>query len=260
MEGQVNYLENVFAEFQLRLRIPPDAARQMQEKITALRKIQKAQREKLDIAKLKHRAAQLKEQFEAQKAGLKILEEKYKVTQVDHKSLEVDLRGQEDAIARANAQLSQLKTNKEYTAKMSEIEGFKANRSIFEEKILLSFDVIDAIKASIDKEKAALAEDEKKYLSEKKVVEDSVKILEDKVSVLTAQRNQIVPLINKAHLSRYERVLNHKAGVAIVPVKSGSCGGCYMNVPAQVINEIKMHDHLVFCEICARILYLEDDL
>lgn len=204
--------------------------------------------------------AQLKEQFEAQKAGLKMLEEKYKVTQVDHKSLEVDLRGQEDAIARANAQLSQLKTNKEYTAKLSEIEGFKANRSIFEEKILLSFDVIDAIKASIDKEKAALAADEKKYLSEKKVVEDSVKILEDKVSVLTAQRNQIVPLINKAHLSRYERVLNHKAGLAIVPVKSGSCGGCYMNVPAQVINEIKMHDHLVFCEICARILYLEDDL
>ena len=33
-----------------------------------------------------------------------------------------------------------------------------------------------------------------------------------------------------------------------------------MNVPTQTINAIKMHDQLVECEICQRIMYLEDDL
>jgi predicted nucleic acid-binding Zn-ribbon protein len=33
-----------------------------------------------------------------------------------------------------------------------------------------------------------------------------------------------------------------------------------MHVPHQVINEIKMHDRLIFCENCARILYLQEDV
>ena len=33
-----------------------------------------------------------------------------------------------------------------------------------------------------------------------------------------------------------------------------------MNVTPQMINQIKMHERLVFCESCARILYIEDDL
>ena len=33
-----------------------------------------------------------------------------------------------------------------------------------------------------------------------------------------------------------------------------------MNTPAQVINEIKMHEDFVYCEVCARILFLEEDI
>jgi len=34
----------------------------------------------------------------------------------------------------------------------------------------------------------------------------------------------------------------------------------YFLFKINVINEIKMHDRLILCEMCARILYLEDDL
>ena len=57
-----------------------------------------------------------------------------------------------------------------------------------------------------------------------------------------------------------EKILQNKQGLAVVPVQVSSCGGCFMNVPAQVINEMKKHENLVFCEMCARILYLEEDL
>ena len=33
-----------------------------------------------------------------------------------------------------------------------------------------------------------------------------------------------------------------------------------MNVTQQQINTIRMHDQLVECEMCQRILYIEDDL
>ena len=203
---------------------------------------------------------QLKENFERNKASLKALEEKFKKIQVDRKSKELDLQQKEGDIAKANAQLSQIKTNKEYQARITEIEHLKADKSIMEEKILLSFEEADAASAEIEKEKSHLTELEKKYLTQKKEIDDSINEIQDKLKIFEAKRNLIIPDIDKTFLKRYERILENKDGLAMVPVQENSCGGCFMNVPAQVINEIKMRDQFIFCEMCARILYLEDDL
>ncbi len=203
---------------------------------------------------------ELKKKYEDKKANLKSLEDKSRGILVDRKSKEVELQAKEGDIVKANSQLSQLKTNKEYHAKMSEIENIKADKSIIEEKILLLFDEGDGVNALIEKEKAFLAEEEKRYLSQKKEVDDLVKEIEDKVKVLTSKREQITPDIDKVNLSRYEKILKNKEGMALVAVKDNACGGCFMSLPPQVINEIKMHDRIIFCEMCARMLYLEDDL
>ena len=84
--------------------------------------------------------------------------------------------------------------------------------------------------------------------------------MEDRLKVLESQRKQQLPGVDRALLNRYEKVLAHKDGLGIVPISGSSCGGCHMNVPTQTINAIKMHDQLVECEICQRIMYLEDDL
>ena len=202
----------------------------------------------------------LKEEFEAKKANLAALEEQNKNVKKNRDSLELDLKSKEDAVAKANTQLSQIKTNKEYTAKLTEIEGIKADMSIIEEKILKSYDEADAVEASRNKEKALLAEEEKKYAASCKDVEDAVKALEDQKAVLEGQRQQITPGIDKSTLTTYEKTLVNKQGAAIVPVLGAACGGCFMNVPAQVVNEIKMHERLVTCEMCTRILYLEEEL
>ena len=203
---------------------------------------------------------ELKRKYEEKKVGLKALEDRLKTIQVDRKSKELELQAKEGDILKANGQLMQLKTNKEYHAKQSEIESIKADKSIVEEKILILYDEGDGVTANINKEKNFLAQEEKQYLSEKKIVDDAIKEIEETVKILDMKRSQIFPDIEKTYLGRYERILENKKGLAIVPVKGNSCGGCFMNVPDQVINEIHMHDRLVLCEMCARILYLEDDL
>ncbi|MCC6758948.1 MAG: hypothetical protein IT395_04920 [Candidatus Omnitrophica bacterium] len=215
---------------------------------------------KRDLREKPQNLAKLKEEFESKKVNLKAHEDQYKSLQLTHKALEGDMKSFDDNIAKANSQLSVLKTNKEYTAKLTEIENIKADKSLVEEKIINSYDAMDAAKAAIEKEKVVVAEEEKKYVAEKKVIEDSIKVLEDKARVLEVQRAAIAPLVPKISLGRYERVLQHTDGLAIVPVNNGVCAGCYMNVPAQVANQIKMNKELVFCETCARIIYLEEDL
>lgn len=204
--------------------------------------------------------ADLTEKFEGKKAGLKALEEKFKAMQVERKTLEGELKVQEESIAKANMQLSQIKTNREYTAKITEIEGFKAEKSMAEENILNAYDKADEVKAEIEKEKAVLVREEQEFLKQKKEIEESIRAIEAKIKALEGERAQIVPQVDKAILGRYEKILVNKEGLAIVPVTGSSCGGCFMNVPAQVIHEIKMNNRMILCEMCARILYLEDNL
>ena len=203
---------------------------------------------------------QLKQEFETSKARLNQLEEDIKSIVVARKEFELELQGKEELIAKANADLSALKTNKEYTAKINEIEGIKADKSISEEKILESYDQVDGINAEIEKEKVVVGEREKEYLSKKKEIEDEVKVLQDRVAVLQGQRKDIAPEIDATILSRYETLLEHKEGRGIVPVHGTACGGCFMNVMAQTVNLIKMHSEFVQCEYCSRLLYIEEDL
>jgi len=212
---------------------------------------------------LKERPAfleELKNKFEVKKENLKALEAKSKNELLNRKSLELELQTKEGEITKANTQLSSLKTNREYQAKLTEIENIKADRSLFEEKILISYDATDAINKEIETEKKVLSTEEGKYLEEKKQVDASVQEMGEQLKLLLNQRSQLLPAIEKSNLSRYERILENKVGLAIVPVAGNSCGGCFMNVPDQVVNEMKMHERLIACEMCSRILYLEEDL
>lgn len=202
----------------------------------------------------------LDDDFEDKKKRLQQLQDDLQAKQLARKEREVDLKAKEDEISKANAQLSQLKTNKEYKAKLTEIESFKADQSIIEEKILLLFESIDGVSRHLADEKKFLAEEEKKYLKAKQGIQSEIQELEEKIKILEHKRRQAAAEIASPLLARYERILAGKEGLAIVPVMNGSCTGCYMSVPAQQINEIKKHEDLIYCEMCARILYIEEDL
>jgi len=203
---------------------------------------------------------ELKRQFESKKLRLSELEQKVKSVQLKRKEQELELQTKEQLIVKANSALNEIKTNREYTAKMSEIESLKADKSIIEEKILQLYDDGDALQKEIDKEKGVVAGEENKYLAKKKEVDDEVKLIDDRIKVLQGQRKQLTPDIDSVILSRYETILNKKDGLALAPITGSSCGGCFLNIRPQTFNAIKMGQDLIECESCSRILYLEDNL
>ncbi|MBF0386046.1 MAG: hypothetical protein HQL27_09295 [Candidatus Omnitrophica bacterium] len=202
----------------------------------------------------------LRDDFESKKKLLGELEENLKKLQLKRKDLELDLKSKEEQILKTNSQLSQLKTNKEYAAKLSEIEHIKADKSIVEEKILMSFDESDAVIVEVDKEKQVVSDKEKLYLGEKKKIEDRIKEIQSRLNEVEAQRNQIAPGIDKQYLSIYERIMKHKEGLGIVPIRNSTCTGCFMSVTSQVLNLLKLNEEIVRCEICSRIIYSEDEI
>jgi uncharacterized protein len=215
---------------------------------------------KRDLEEKPAKVDELKVQFESTKATLKQLEEKLKAIQVDQKNYELDLKQKEDLITKADQSLGLLKTNKDYQAKLYEIESFKADKSIIEEKVLQLFDDIEEARKKVDQEKAIVTGEEKKYLEQKKVVDDEIAVIKDRVVVLESQRNRLVPGVHPDYLNRYNKILQNKDGLAIVPIKNQACGGCFMHVTEQLFNNVKMLDQIVYCDQCARMLYLEDEL
>ncbi len=203
----------------------------------------------------------LKAEFEAKKATLKKLEDNLKTIQVAQKSLDNDIKSKDEAIAKADASLSLLKTNKEYQAKLLEIENIKADKSVIEDKILAGFDEVEAARKAVEAEKTVVAQYEKEFNEKKKAVDETLALAQDQLKVKESQRTRITPEVRPDILSRYERILNNKDGLAIVMVNDkNACSGCYMHLTEQRLNEIRRYDQLVSCDSCARIVYLADEL
>jgi len=202
----------------------------------------------------------IEDKLEAEKTGIKQAEENLRALQVKLKEREVNLQQKEEQIKKLQAQLYQLKTNKEYSAMLTEIGGVKADNSLIEEEIIKLMDEIDLAKKKIIEEKELFKAEELKAQKEKDALSARSKEIEARLTELNTQREGIVPDIEKQVMARYEKVLKNKDGLAMVPVDGNACGGCHMNLPPQVISEVKLREDIIVCGSCLRILYIDENV
>ncbi|MDP2905890.1 MAG: C4-type zinc ribbon domain-containing protein [Candidatus Omnitrophota bacterium] len=195
--------------------------------------------------------------FEEKKQSLAALEKKLLDAQKQRKEKELELGTKEEANKKLQSQLYSLKTNNEYQTMLKQIQDGKADASVIEDKILGLFEEGDKIKAETEAEKARLKEEEKVFAGQKNKIEARIKEIDERLSVLEAQRNQASVGISPKILFQYEKILSSRDGLAIAVVKDDSCKGCNMHVPPQTINLIKMYEHIITCEVCNRILYVD---
>jgi len=127
--------------------------------------IYQLQQEKQNIPlKLK----ELEEEFTKKKENLSHLEKKGLDLQKQGKEKELDLASKEEDGRKLQTQLYQIKTNKEYTAKLKEIEAAKADVSVLEDAILVLLEETDKLKNEINNEKQFLAMKRKRLMPKSK--------------------------------------------------------------------------------------------
>lgn len=197
--------------------------------------------------------------FEEKKAALASAEKIYLDAQKEKKDREIELAAKEESTKKLQGQLYQLKTNKEYNTMLQQIQDSKADASLAEDKILEAMDKIESAKKRVDEEKVKLSAEEARFSQQKKVIDDQVKEIEEKLAQLESRRKQLIPGIDPRIFSQYDRILKNRDGLAIAAVSNGTCKGCHMSVPPQVINRIQMYDGLITCEVCNRILYIPNE-
>lgn len=204
-------------------------------------------------------AARLKEDQAKRTQGLQAAEARAKSLELKRNQLETELGSQEQQIKKLQMQLYQVKTNKEYSALQLEIEGHKADKSVLEEEILKLMEEVDRAKGQVasEKEQTRVQEGELKIHLDQ--IEQESRTTQGSIEQLQAARAYLVPKVDSKMLSQYERILERKEGIALVPVRGNACGGCHMVLPPQAINEVQMSTRLIPCESCARILYIDPE-
>ncbi|HHY36526.1 MAG TPA: hypothetical protein GX518_02420 [Firmicutes bacterium] len=79
--------------------------------------------------------------------------------------------------------------------------------------------------------------------------------LEQELALLTAEREELLPRIDKELLALYQRLSASKKGQAVAPVQGDLCLGCRLSLPTNIVSLIITNERLQTCPNCERILY-----
>jgi predicted nucleic acid-binding Zn-ribbon protein len=153
------------------------------------------------------------------------------------------------------AQLNEVKNNREYDAISKEIEIQGLDIQVSEKKIReFGFEI--ASKTTIYEKALADLEARRSDLEAKKEELGTITAeTEKEESELIAQAEKATVAIDERLLIAYNRLRNNaKNGLAVVTIQRDSCSGCFNQIPPQRQSDIRQRKKIIVCEHCGRIL------
>jgi predicted nucleic acid-binding Zn-ribbon protein len=158
-------------------------------------------------------------------------------------------------IKKYEAQLNEVKNNREYEAISKEIEIQGLDIQVSEKKIKeFGFEITN--KTEVYEKAVADLEGRKKDLDLKKSELDVITAETQKEEEeLNAKAIKAETKIDERLLVAYHRLRgNAKNGLAVVTIQRDSCSGCFNQIPPQRQLDIRQHKKIIVCEHCGRIL------
>ncbi|MBU4561276.1 hypothetical protein KKG20_03260 [bacterium] len=200
---------------------------------------------------LKEGAERIDQELREAKGELEDLQKKRRHEERELEAREIELK-------KYQRQLYEVKDNKAYAALEEEIALTKEKNEAAEEEILKFLEIEEGRIKGIKEIEEDLREEKRKLSREEEKAKQETEILDQEIAKINITRQEIAKRVSPSPLSRYEKLRRGKGGLAIVPLEGSSCGGCHMNLPPQIVSEVKKGKRFVVCENCNRILYWEE--
>ncbi len=234
----------------------------MIDKIDILKRLQSLKNKINELEASQDRRKQDVQKKRAQIENEKTLaEEKHEEKMAVQKEIdrkELDLKANEGEITKYNVQLNSIKTNKEYSALVSEIGSKKADMSVLEDEILNTMSKLETANQEYEKATERLKSEEESLKELISSVDSEIKEADSEIEKIKDEQKKYIEMLDEHSLKHYNRLSNIKGGKAIAPVVGNVCGGCFMNIRTQTLNALMSGKDLVFCQSCSRILYLDE--
>jgi len=178
---------------------------------------------------------------------------KKNLTQI--KAVELEIETVKETIKKYRVQQGQIKSNDQYRALEREIREQMGRVRELEEREIVLMEQSETLKKIVSERDADLKTEEGAVQGDTKILDERLANIQAEVEEARKNREAMTEGIDESWLSRYTRIFNNKGDFALVPVENGTCGGCHMKVPPQLVQDAKRGDAMVSCSYCGRLLY-----
>jgi predicted nucleic acid-binding Zn-ribbon protein len=223
---------------------------QLQRAETSFRKVQ------TEAARIPEQKAELDAALTRERARLDAAREALSTSQKARRQHEGSLQDFETKRSKYKGQLTDVKTNKEYTAVLHEIETVEREIRGIEDQILVEMEKAETLAAEVKREEREFAGVEQRLKADAKILDERARTLATEAEKLKAERDAVAATLDEEHLERFERVAKRR-GTAVAEAKDGTCQECHVKLRLQMYAELKRNDAITECPACNRILYYE---
>jgi hypothetical protein len=218
------------------------------------------------IAGLEAEAARLPREIAAIEAGLAEAKKSLDALRARQDRTRRDLRAKEKDLevvatkrAKSESRLYEVKTNKEYSAVLLEIEEIKQEKAEIEEQILGLMELGERVAADIREAEQLHGRREEQATRDVAEVGKRLAAVEAELETARAARGGRAAELPPALLGDYDRIRRARGGVAVAAVGAAAiCGGCRVTIRPQAIQELRAAQTLMLCESCGRFLFWQD--
>jgi len=170
---------------------------------------------------------------------------------------EVDLA--QTKLSRLKDQLMAVKTNKEYTAMLSEIKTAETRIRDDEDKILDLMEEIEAVEGAMKPAEIEMHRERAAIDEEIRRMNENIPVLESELEKLRGEKTSVETGVDPELIEQYRRIADARKGVALAEAKDELCGACHIRIRPQMYNDLLITETIMFCDSCSRILFVHEE-
>ena len=197
-------------------------------------------------------------ELEDKKKILSIAKEEIDTLQKNRKAIESEVQGKNDHMAKAKTKLPAVKTNKEYTAILSEVDAIKKKVESLEDKELEIMEVLEDKQKGLPAIEKKCKEEDSHFQEYKTKKADELDRVTKEMNPLLAKRETVKSQIDTVIFQRYEKVAKSRGGKAVVSLQENICQGCFQQILPQMVINVKVGESIHQCSSCLCFLYWEE--
>jgi uncharacterized protein len=230
----------------------------MNPDLESLVRLQRAEtdlrRVEAELQEVPQKRAELEAALAAERGRLDHTREAQAQSQKARRQHEADLQDLEAKRSRYKGQLMEVKTNKEYTAMLHEIEGVEREIRGREDQILAEMEKSEGLAAELKAEEEAYQAAEGRSRESGRALEERARVLESERARLAGERDAVAATVPADVLELFQRVAKLR-GVAVAEARDGMCQVCHVKLRLQMYVDVKRNEDILQCPACNRILY-----
>lgn len=183
-------------------------------------------------------------------------------------NFETEIKSVEERMEHLRAQMNEARTNKEYTATLTELKTLETDKDRIESETLTEMSKLEEIRGQIDELKALVTERRKIREVAEQQLEERRQAVAERLSELQGERAAAGDDIPEHAMRTYKDAAHLHEGEAMAEIveldkrrHEYTCGACNMTLPMECYSSVLSNGKIIStCPSCTRILYLGSEL